>query len=190
MVYSSKRGIDWPLQWTSHSPEKKVGFHPDGLTNVFQVTKLLFDVSTQPNSQFDLAGLEISWGGKRNTQQNCVITPSKFVFHPTKCSICRLKYKKKDTSFPGTERDGVVASGGVGMTLVSKIVCHWQRQNKTTKMLSKVGVILVPVILGITLISKNSSCIVIIFLHMTFILQNKKPTTTNDNNKALKQRKA
>ena len=41
-----------------------------------------------------------------------------------------LEILKKDTSFPGTERDGVVASGGVGMTLVSKIVCHWQRQKK------------------------------------------------------------
>ena len=78
---------------------------------------------------------------------------------------------KKDTSFPGTEREGVVASGGVGMTLVSKIVCHWQRQKN-----KNVAQFLGPVILGITLISKNSSCVVIMFL--TFILLKK-----NNNNK-------
>lgn len=43
------------------------------------------------------------------------------------------------------------------------------------KMLPKGGVMLVPVILGITLISMNSSCIVIMIL--TFILL-KKTTTT------------
>ena len=100
-----------------------------------------------------------------------------------------LEILKKDTSFPGTEREGVVASGGVGMTLVSKIVCHWQRQKNTN------------VAQGGSYFSASNFRNYLdfkeqllhcynFFAYDLHIAKNKKPTTTNDNNKALKQRKA